>query len=82
MVWGKPSLFPFDRTLTDVIRRANQWTLKEPPKLALSILPKLEAMMDGTVEIENDEFFIRKHDDRLVDFAVEAEGLKKIGLLD
>jgi len=73
--------FPFDRTLTDVIRRANQWTLKEPPKLALSILPKLEAMMDGTVEIENDEFFIRKHDGRLVDFAVEAEGLKKIGLL-
>ena len=37
--------------------------------------------MDGTVEIENDEFFIRKHDGRLVDFAVEAEGLKKIGLL-
>lgn len=73
--------FPFDRTLTDVIRRANQWTLKEPPKLALSILPKLEAMMDGTVEIENDEFFIRKHDGRLVDFAVEAEGMKKIGLL-
>lgn len=72
--------FPFDRTLTDIIRLANQWTLKEPPQLALSILPKLEEIMDGTVEIENDEFFIRKHDGTLVNFAVEAEGLKKIGL--
>lgn len=73
--------FPFDMTLTEIIRLANQWTLKETPKIALSILPKLEAIMDGTVEIKNDEFFIRKHDGTLVDFAVEAEGFKKVGLL-
>ena len=73
--------FPFDKTLTDSIRQANQWTLKEPPRLALRILPKLEELMDGCIEIENEEFFIRKHDGRRVSFAVEAEGLKKIGLL-
>ena len=73
--------FPFDMTLTESIRLANQWTLKETPRIAISILPKLEAIMDGTVEIKNDEFFIRKHDGTLVDFAVEAEGFKKIGLL-
>lgn len=73
--------FPFDRTLTDVIRLANQWTLKEPPALALNILPMLEKMIDGTIEIVNEEFYVRKHDGSLVNFAVEAEGLKKIGLL-
>ena len=73
--------FPFDMTLTESIRLANQWTLKETPRIAISILPKLEAIMDGTVEIKNDEFFIRKHDGTLVDFAVEAEGFKKVGLL-
>ena len=73
--------FPFDRTLTDIIQKANRWTLKEPPKIALSILPILERLMDGQVVIENEEFYIRKHDSRMVNFAVEAEGLKKIGLL-
>ena len=73
--------FPFDRTLTEVIRLANQWTLKEPPELALRILPMLEDMIDGTIEIVNEEFFVRKHDGGLVNFAVEAEGFKKIGLL-
>lgn len=73
--------FPFDKTLTDIIRRANQWSVKEPPALARAILPQLEQMMDGQVVIEEDTFYIRKHDGRLVNFTVEAEGLKKIGLL-
>ena len=73
--------FPFDKTLTDIIRRANQWSVKEPPALAKAILPQLEQMMDGQVVIEEDTFYIRKNDGRLVNFTVEAEGLKKIGLL-
>lgn len=73
--------FPFDQTLTDIILKANQWTLKEPPALSKAILPHLEKLMDGQVVIQNEEFFIRKHDGRLVNFSVEAEGLKKIGLL-
>ena len=73
--------FPFDKTLLDIINKANQWTLKQPPKLATSILPMLEKMIDGTIIIENEEFFVHKKDGRKVNFAVEAEGLKKIGLL-
>ena len=73
--------FPFDQTLMDIIRRANQWKLREVPSLAVNILPHLEKLMDGQVVIENEEFYIRKHDGRMVNFAVEAEGLKKIGLL-
>ncbi len=73
--------FPFDKTLADIIIKASQWKVKQPPKLALAILPLLEEMMDGTVVFENDEFYIRKRDGRLIKFELEAEGLKKIGLL-
>ena len=73
--------FPFDKTLLNIINKANQWTLKQPPELANSILPILEEMIEGTIIIENEEFFVMKKDGRKVNFAVEAEGLKKMGLL-
>ena len=73
--------FPFDKTLTDIINRASQWKLKKIPTMAKSFMPVLEKMIDGEVIIENEEFFIKKHDGQLINFTVEAEGLKKIGLL-
>ena len=73
--------FPFDKTLTDIIVKASQWKLKQVPKLAKSIIPLLEEMIDGQVIFENEEFYVQKRDGRKVNFAVEAEGLKKIGLL-
>ena len=73
--------FPFDRTLTRIIRKAQQWKLKEIPELALNILPHLEKIMDGKIVIEDDEFYVKKNDGRFINFAVEAEGFKKIGLL-
>lgn len=73
--------FPFDKTLIDIIKKASQWQLKEPPKIALNILPILERMMDGKVVIKNEEFYVKKNNGEMVNFAVEAEGLKKIGLL-
>ena len=73
--------FPFNKTLTDIIIKASQWKVKQPPKLALTILPLLEEMMDGAVVFENDEFYIKKRSGRLIKFELEAEGLKKIGLL-
>lgn len=77
----KFSEFPFDKTLIDIIKIAGQWQLKEPPKIALKVLPILEQMMDGKVVIDNEEFYVKKNNGEMVDFAVEAEGLKKIGLL-
>jgi len=73
--------FPFDKTLIDIVKIASQWQLKQPPKIALKILPILEKMMNGKVVIENEEFYVKKNDGNMVNFAVEAEGLKKIGLL-
>ena len=73
--------FPFDKTLTDIVIKASQWKVKQPPPLALTILPILEEMMDGTVVFENDEFYIKKNNGQMILFELEAEGLKKIGLL-
>jgi hypothetical protein len=73
--------FPFDKTLTDIVIKASQWKVEQPPKLALSILPILEEMMDGTVILENDEFYVKKQNGQMILFALEAEGLKKIGSL-
>ena len=44
---SKYSDFPFDKTLTDIIVRASQWKLKAVPKLAKSMIPILEEMIDG-----------------------------------
>ena len=73
--------FPFDKTLTNIVIKASQWKVKQPPKLALAILPILEEMMDGIVVFENDEFYIKKNNGQMIPFEFEAEGLKKIGLL-
>lgn len=73
--------FPFDKTLTDIVIKASQWKVKQPPKLALAILLILEEMMDGTVVFEKDEFYVRKNNGQMILFALEAEGLKKVGLL-
>ena len=77
----KFSEFPFDKTLIDIIKIAQQWQLNKPPKIALKILPILERMMGGKIVIESEEFYIKKDNGEMVNFAVEAEGLKKIGLL-
>ena len=70
--------FPFDMTLTDIIRKANQWTVKQPSDVANSVLPVLERLIDGEVITENDEFFIQKHDGRRISYAIESEGIKKL----
>lgn len=72
---------PFDETLVDIISKAGLSELKKIPELAINIMPKLELAMDGTVIFENDEFFILKNDGQKVSFNVEAEGMKKIGLI-
>ena len=47
----------------------------------MAILPLLEEMIDGVVVFENDEFYIKKNNGQMILFELEAEGLKKVGLL-
>ena len=72
---------PFEGTLLDIIKKAGQWKVDHVPDLVRKILPLLEDVIEGTVVYENDTFYILKRDGSKVDFFLEAEGHKKIGLL-
>lgn len=73
--------FPFDKTLLDSIECAGHWGLKKPSELAKQILPLLEPLINGTIAIDNDEFYIIKKNGQKINFELEAEGFKKIGIL-
>ena len=72
---------PFDATLIDIISKAQFPAARSVPSIAKNILPHLENILEGMVVEENDEFFVVKRDGRKVPFALEAEGVKKIGVL-
>lgn len=80
-MYNKYLEFPFDKTLSSIIDKAQRWKVAQVPDLALKIVDKLEAMLEGKVVIENDDFYVKKENGLMVKFDVEAEGLKKIGLL-
>ena len=72
---------PFDETYINIIEKAGKWNKQKIPQIAKEIVPILEGIMDGVVEIDNEVFFIRKHNGQRIRFDLEAEGVKKIGLL-
>jgi len=73
----------FDKTLFDIITKAQALNLDTPPKLAKKIAPKLEAVIGGTVFVKESDltFWIRKTTGEEILFAMEAEGIRKFGLL-
>ena len=72
---------PFDGTQIDIIVNASLPETREIPFAMSKILDKLSAVIDGTVILENDSFYVLKKDGQKVDFSLEAEGLRKLGLL-
>ncbi|MDO4339913.1 MAG: AAA family ATPase [Eubacteriales bacterium] len=72
---------PFDGTQVDIIVNASLPETREIPQNMRGILEKISAVIDGEVILENDNFFVLKKDGRKVDFSLEAEGLRKLGLL-
>ena len=44
-------------------------------------MKKISNAIDGDVILENDSFYIVKQDGRKVEFSLEAEGLRKLGLI-
>ena len=71
----------FNNIYIDIINKAQIPELREIPKLAENILPKLVEIMDGKVEVDDNRFYIKKRDGKRISFELEAEGIKKIGLL-
>ena len=72
---------PFDGTQVDIIVNASLPEVREIPLNMKPILEKLSKAIDGEVVQENDVFYVIKKDGRKIDFSLEAEGLRKMGLL-
>lgn len=72
---------PFDGTQIDIIVNASLPETREIPVAMKGILDKISDVIDGTVIQEEDSFYVMKKDGRKVDFSLEAEGLRKLGLL-
>lgn len=72
---------PFDGTQVDIIVNASLPETREVPAYMEKILEKISAVIDGTIILEDDAFYVVKNDGRKVDFSLEAEGLRKLGLL-
>jgi len=72
---------PFDRTLLDIIQKADAWKVNDPPQLSKRIAPFLEEIIGGTIIQEDGDYYVIKHNGNKISFSCEAEGVKKIGLL-
>ena len=72
---------PFDITLIDILNKVGVSTVKEISNEMQDILDKIGQIIGGKVVYSNDRFYIDKGQDILIDFAIEAEGFKKLGLI-
>lgn len=72
---------PFDGTQTDIIVNASLPETREVPNSMKGILEKISDAIGGTVIQEEDTFYIVKKNGHKVEFSLEAEGLRKLGLL-
>lgn len=72
---------PFDGTQVDIIVNASLPEARKLPDYMEKILEKISAAIGGTVVMEDDTFYMLKSDGNKVDFSLEAEGLRKLGLL-
>lgn len=72
---------PFDKTYVDIITNAELPETKEVSPINKKILDIISKVIEGTVIYENDTFYMLKDDKRKIEFSLEAEGLRKFGLL-
>ena len=72
-----------DKSLVNIIKKAQSMKLNDPPVLAQKIAPKLASIIGGTVFVKESDltFWIRKTTGEEILFAMEAEGIRKFGLL-
>jgi len=71
---------PFDGTLIDVLRRAGVSTLKTLSVEMKCIADKISKIIGGKVLFRPPKYYVEK-DGKLIDFNLEAEGFKKLGLV-
>lgn len=72
---------PFDITLIDIINKAGVSTIRNLPEKMQVVLDEIAEIIGGKVAYKNDRFYIESPDGALMEFAVVAEGFKKLGLI-
>lgn len=72
---------PFDETQIDIIVNASLPEIKKVSQSCEIILKEISDVINGKVVQEDDTFYIVKNDGRKIDFSLEAEGMRKLGLL-
>lgn len=72
---------PFDGTQLDIIVNASLPETREVPSALQCVMGKISDAIGGTVVMEDDAFYVLKKEGYKVDFSLEAEGLRKLGLL-
>ena len=72
---------PFDKTYIDIIVNAELPEVRETSELNDELLQTLSKVIGGNVLHENGTFYIVKTSGAKIEFPVEAEGLRKFGLL-
>ncbi len=72
---------PFDGTQVDIIVNASLPETRKIPENMQGILAKISKAIGGKIVFENDIFYVVKENGRKTEFSLEAEGLRKLGLL-
>lgn len=72
---------PFDHTQIDILVNAQLWETNEISERNQKLLTMLGSAIGGEVIFENDTFYIQKTSGLKVEFSLEAEGFRKLGLL-
>lgn len=72
---------PFDKTYIDIITNAELPETRGSSSLNNAILKTISSVIQGEVIHENGTFYIVKTSGEKIEFPVEAEGLRKFGLL-
>lgn len=72
---------PFDKTYIDIITNAELPETKDVSNINKKILEVISEIIGGKVIYENDTFYVLKQNNKKIEFSLEAEGLRKFGLL-
>lgn len=72
---------PFDKTYIDIITNAELPEARESSTLNKELLNTISNVIHGEVIHENSTFYIVKTSGEKIEFPIEAEGLRKFGLL-
>jgi len=71
----------FDKTYYDIVNYAQRVFSKNIDGITRECMKKLSTLIDGEVYVDGSVFYVKKTNGHQIPFSLEAEGLRKIGLL-